>query len=297
MGWVEGLGLSSIAFHHGRRHLPHHGPVLGRSGTGARVGNFSHASLRDAAAHVSRASLRRRFMFSPSRCRRSKCPRSSACRTRFSLSRRFIFYKIQPLEELPNYGVAGAVSTVLDHLGAVAELELFRCPALFSSLRGRHRQGLSAALDRAGTEGLDSRLVVSRLLFCRRQVAAVSSADLGGAVAILSAAVVGGAQSGIAAIIFTACRGSLLLQGALEYADLDACRADAHVVALRGDFLDRAALRSALAAAFRRRWRSCPMPCLILSWRSQRMFATLFLLHNVFSLYGSSDHPRFLFTP
>ena len=42
--------------------------------------------------------------------------------------------------------------------------------------------------------GLVSRLVVSRRLFYRRQVVAFSSADLGGAVALFPAAVVGGVE-------------------------------------------------------------------------------------------------------
>ena len=54
MGWVEGLGLSSIAFIMVVATYRTMDPVVGRGGAGARIGNLSHPSLRHAAAHVSR---------------------------------------------------------------------------------------------------------------------------------------------------------------------------------------------------------------------------------------------------
>ena len=110
----------------------------------------------------------------------------------------FIFYKIQPLEELPSYGVAGAVSTVL------ILLALLLSWSYFGVLRFSHRYAVVTGkayrprLIELGPQWLDLRLVVSRFLFRRRQIITFPSADLGRAVALLPAAVMGGAQSSVA---------------------------------------------------------------------------------------------------
>ncbi len=110
----------------------------------------------------------------------------------------FIFYKIQPLEELPSYGVAGAVSTVL------ILLALLLSWSYFGVLRFSHRYAVVTGkayrprLIELGPKGWIFAWSFLGFLFCRRQIIAFPSADLGRAVALLSAAVLGGAQSSVA---------------------------------------------------------------------------------------------------
>src|SRR6185312_8453362 len=101
-------------------------------------------------------------------------------------------------------------------------------------------------------KGTHSRLVLSRMLFHGRQIVTVTAAGLGGVAALLSAAIVGGIGAGVdGRLLWSAVEAAAA--GRLEYGDFDACGADANLVHLSGDFLDRAALGRALSRAVRRR--------------------------------------------
>jgi iron(III) transport system permease protein len=206
----------------------------------------------------------------------------------------FIFYKIQPLEELPSYGVAGAVSTVL------IILALLLSWSYFGVLRFSHRYAVVTGkayrprLIELGPKGwilawsfLGFYVLVAKLLpfllliwaallryFQPPSWAALSQVSLNNFYGLPWKLLLQGAWN------------TLILMLAVPTLTLLICLAISWTV-----------LRSGL------RWRLFfdavaflphAVPHLILAIAT--MFATLFLLHNVFSLYGSLTILIFVYT-
>ena len=118
MGWVEGLGLSSIAFIMVVATYRTMDPSLEEAARVHGLGIFRtlrYVTLPLTFPGVIAASI---YVF-------------TIALSAFEVP--FIFYKIQPLEELPSYGVAGAVSTVL------ILLALLLSWSYFGVLRFSHR--------------------------------------------------------------------------------------------------------------------------------------------------------------
>jgi iron(III) transport system permease protein len=206
----------------------------------------------------------------------------------------FIFYKIQPLEELPNYGVAGAVSTVL------IVLALLLSWSYFGVLRFSHRYAVVTGkayrprLIELGPKGwilawlfLGFYFIVAKLLpfllliwaallryFQPPSWAALSQVSLNNFYGLPWSLLLQGAWN------------TLILMIAVPTLTLLICLAISWTVL-------RSGLRWRLlfdAAAFLPH----AVPHLILAIAT--MFATLFLLHNAFSLYGSLTILIFVYT-
>jgi ABC-type spermidine/putrescine transport system permease subunit I len=250
MGWVEGLGLSSIAFIMVVATYRAMDPSLEEAARVHGLGilrTLRYVTLPLTFPGIIAAAI---YVFTIA-LSAFEVPAIIGMSNKIFTFSTFIFYKIQPLEELPSYGVAGAVSTVL------IILALLLSWSYFGVLRFSHRYAvvtgsLPAAPDRAWPDGLGARVALSRVLFRRRQTAAFSAPDLGGTVALFSAAIVGGFRAGLAQqFLRTALEAAATRR--VEYFYSHGCRADGDAVHLPGDFLDGAALRSALAADFRRR--------------------------------------------
>ena len=192
-------------FHHGRRHLPHDGSGAGRSGAGARIGNLSHPSLRHAAAHVSRHHRGVDLYFTIA-LSAFEVPAIIGMSNKIFTFSTFIFYKIQPLEELPSYGMAGAVSTVLIVLALLLSWGYFRV------LRFSHRYAVVTGkayrprLIELGPKGWLLAWSFLGCLFYRRQIVAFSPVDLGALLRYFQPPS-WAALSKCRSIIFTACRG------------------------------------------------------------------------------------------
>jgi hypothetical protein len=105
---------------------------------------------------------------------------------------------MQPLEELPNYGVAGAVSSLLVVLALLLSWWYFK--VLVSLHVTPWSRDALIAQNLSSLDGKDGfALDISWVLFSRRQTSAVSSPRLGGAAELLSTAVLGGVEPGVAA--------------------------------------------------------------------------------------------------
>jgi iron(III) transport system permease protein len=206
----------------------------------------------------------------------------------------FIFYKIQPLEELPSYGVAGAVSTVL------ILLALLLSWSYFGVLRFSHRYAVVTGkayrprLIELGPKGwllawsfLGFYFIVAKLLpfllliwaallryFQPPSWAALSQVSLNNFYGLPWKLMLQGAGN------------TLILMLTVPTLTLLICLAISWTVL-------RSGLRGRLlfdAVAFLPH----AVPHLILAIAA--MFATLFLLHNAFSLYGSLTILIFVYT-
>jgi iron(III) transport system permease protein len=125
MGWVEGLGLSSIAFIMVVATYRTMDPALEEA---ARVHGLSllrtlcYVTLPLTFPGIIAAAI---YVFTIA-LSAFEVPAIIGMSNKIFTFATFIFYKIQPLEELPSYGVAGAVSTLLILLALVSSGGYFR---------------------------------------------------------------------------------------------------------------------------------------------------------------------------
>jgi iron(III) transport system permease protein len=125
MGWVEGLGLSSIAFIMVVATYRTMDPSLEEAARVHGLGflrTLIHVTLPLTFPGIIAASI---YVFTIA-LSAFEVPAIIGMSNKIFTFATFIFYKIQPLEELPSYGVAGAVSTVLIGLALLLSWSYFR---------------------------------------------------------------------------------------------------------------------------------------------------------------------------
>ena len=130
--------------------------------------------------------------------------------------------------------------------GAAIELGLFSHVEIFPSLRGDHRQGIPTAAGRVGPARVGFGLAIPRRLLHHRQAVAISAADLGLAPGLFPAAVLASAGAAFAQEFLRPALGSAFPRR-LEYRAADGDGADLDADFVFGDFLDRAALGTQMA--------------------------------------------------
>ncbi len=293
MGWVEGLGLSSIAFIMVVATYRTMDPSLEEAARVHGLGIFRtlrYVTLPLTFPGIIAASI---YVFTIA-LSAFEVPAIIGMSNKIFTFATFIFYKIQPLEELPSYGVAGAVSTVL------IVLALLLSWSYFGVLRFSHRYAVVTGkayrprLIELGPKGwilawvfLGFYVLVAKLLpfllliwaallryFQPPSWAALGQISLNNFYGLPWKLLLQGAWN------------TLILMLTVPTLTLLICLAISWTV-----------LRSGL------RWRLLfdavaflphAVPHLILAIAT--MFATLFLLHNVFSLYGSLTILIFVYT-
>ena len=293
MGWVEGLGLSSIAFIMVVATYRTMDPSLEEAARVHGLGilrTLRYVTLPLTFPGIIAASI---YVFTIA-LSAFEVPAIIGMSNKIFTFSTFIFYKIQPLEELPSYGVAGAVSMVLIILALLLSWSYFRV------LRFSHRYAVVTGkayrprLIELGATGralawlfLGGYFVVAKLLplllliwaallryFQPPSWAALEQISLNNFYGLPWKLLLHGAWN------------TLILMLVVPTLTLFVCLAISWTV-----------LRSGL------RWRLVfdavaflphAVPHLILAIAA--MFATLFLLHNAFSLYGSLTILIFVYT-
>ena len=249
MGWVEGLGLSSIAFIMIVATYRRMDPALEEAARVHGLGifrTFRYVTLPLTFPGIIAAAI---YIFTIG-LSAFEVPAIIGMSNKIFTFSTFIFYKIQPQEELPSYGMAGAVSSLLIVLALLLSWGYFR------TLKFSHRyavvtgKGYRPRLVELGPARVVSGLVVFGRLFYRRQVVAVSPAGLGVAVALFPAALLGGVGAGVAEKFLRLAVESAF-PGCLEYCAANGDGADRDVGFMLGDFLDGAALGSQMARQLR----------------------------------------------
>jgi iron(III) transport system permease protein len=196
MGWVEGLGLSSIAFIMVVATYRTMDPSLEEAARVHGLGIFRtlrYVTLPLTFPGVIAASI---YVFTIA-LSAFEVPAIIGMSNKIFTFATFYFYKIQPLEELPSYGVAGAVSTVLILLALLLSWSYFgvlRFSYRYAVVTGKAYRPRLIELGPKGWLLAWSFLgfYLSLPNYC------LFSVDLGRAVALLPAAIMGGAQSSIA---------------------------------------------------------------------------------------------------
>jgi iron(III) transport system permease protein len=293
MGWVEGLGLSSIAFIMVVATYRTMDPALEEAARVHGLGllrTLRYVTLPLTFPGIIAAAI---YVFTIA-LSAFEVPAIIGMSNKIFTFATFIYYKIQPLEELPNYGVAGAVSTLLILLALVSSGGYFRV------LRYSHRYAVVTGkayrprLIELGVRGwivawifLGSYFAVAKLLpfllliwaallryFQPPSWAALSQVSLNNFYGLPWKLLLHGAWN------------TMILMLAVPTLTLLLCVAISWTI-----------LRSGL------RWRLVfdavafvphAVPHLILAIAA--MFASLFLLHNVFALYGSLTILIFVYT-
>jgi iron(III) transport system permease protein len=293
MGWVEGLGLSSVAFIMVVATYRTMDPALEEAARVHGLGilrTLRYVTLPLTVPGVIAASI---YVFTIA-LSAFEVPAIIGMSNKIFTFATFIFYKIQPLEELPSYGVAGAVSTVL------IILALLLSWSYFGVLRFSHRyavvtgKGYRPRLIELGPRGwilawafLGFYVLVGKLLpflllvwaallryFQPPSWAALGQVSLANFYGLPWKLLLQGAWN------------TLILMLAVPTLTLFICMAISWTV-----------LRSGL------RWRLLfdavaflphAVPHLILAIAT--LFAALFLLHNAFALYGSLTILIFVYT-
>ena len=129
------------------------------------------------------------------------------------------------------------------------------------------------------------RLDISWVLFSRRQTSAVSSPRLGGAAELLSAAVLGGVEPGVAAQLLRAAVGSHVRRRAKHLA-FDVGGADPDIDSLPGDIMGDSSIGPKVAGRVRcLAFLPHAVPSIILAIAA--VFVALFLLRGILPLYGT----------
>ena len=149
MGWVEGLGLSSIAFIMIVATYRSMDPALEEAARVHGLGilrTLRYVTLPLTFPGIIAASI---YIFTIG-LSAFEVPAIIGMSNKIFTFSTFIFYKIQPQEELPSYGMAGRGEQSVGRPGALVELGLFSHVEVFPSLRGGHRQGLPAATGGVG---------------------------------------------------------------------------------------------------------------------------------------------------
>ncbi|HEY7163151.1 MAG TPA: iron ABC transporter permease [Candidatus Binatia bacterium] len=152
MGWVEGLGLCSIAFIMIVATYRAMDPSLEEAG---RVHGLNfwktlrHVTLPLTFPGILAAAI---YVFTIG-LSAFEVPAIIGMSNKIFTFSTFIFYKMQPLEELPNYGVAGAVSTLLIILALILSWWYFRVlkySSRYAVITGRGYRPNLVALGRSG---------------------------------------------------------------------------------------------------------------------------------------------------
>ena len=293
MGWVEGLGLSSIAFIMVVATYRTMDPALEEAARVHGLGllrTLRYVTLPLTFPGIIAAAI---YVFTIA-LSAFEVPAIIGMSNKIFTFATFIYYKIQPLEELPNYGVAGAVSTLLILLALLSSGGYFRV------LRYSHRYAVVTGkayrprLIELGVRGwivawifLGGYFAVAKLLpfllliwaallryFQPPSWAALSQVSLNNFYGLPWKLLLHGAWN------------TMILMLAVPTLTLLLCVAISWTI-----------LRSGL------RWRLVfdavafvphAVPHLILAIAA--MFASLFLLHNVFALYGSLTILIFVYT-
>ena len=198
MGWVEGLGLSSIAFIMIVATYRTMDPSLEDAGRihGLNiVKTLRYITLPLTFPGILAAAI---YIFTIG-LSAFEVPAIIGMSNKIFTFSTFIFYKMQPLEELPNYGVAGAVSSLLVVLALLLSWWYFRVLRFSSRYAVVAGARLSPKAGGAWAARTTLRLDLSWLVFSSSETIAVFSPRLGRAAEFFSTAVLGGTKPGVSA--------------------------------------------------------------------------------------------------
>ena len=194
---------------------------------------------------------------------------------------------MQPLEELPNYGVAGAVSSLLVVVALLLSwwyFKVLRFSSRYAVVTGRaYRPNLSSL----GRKDGFCAWIFLGFFFSRGQTSAVSSPRLGGAAGLLSTAVLGGVEPGVAAQLLRLPWD--LMFAARKHLAFDVGGADPDIDSLPGDIVGDSSIGPKVAESCSMRWPFFPMPCRASSWRSPRCLSRFFFARYSAALRHAID--------
>jgi iron(III) transport system permease protein len=155
MGWVEGLGLTSIAFIMIVATYRTMDPALEEAGRIHGLGLMStlrYITLPLTFPGILAAAI---YIFTIG-LSAFEVPAIIGMSNKIFTFSTFIFYKIQPLEELPNYGVAGAISSFLVVVALLLSwwyFNILRFSSRYAVVTGRGYRPKLIELDRGGRIG------------------------------------------------------------------------------------------------------------------------------------------------
>jgi iron(III) transport system permease protein len=284
MGWVEGLGLSSLAFIMVVATYRTMDPALEEA---ARVHGLKtwrtlrHITLPLTFPGILAAAI---YIFTIG-LSAFEVPAIIGMSNKIFTFSTFIFYKMQPLEELPNYGVAGAVSSLLIALALLLSwwyFKVLRYSSRYAVVTGRGYRPKLVELGRRGRACawvfLGSFFVVAKLLpFLLLTWAALLTYFQPPSWAALSLVSLRNFYGLPWDLLFSGARNTLLLMVAVPTLTLIVCTAISWVI-LRSELKWRVAF-DALA------FLPHAVPSIILAIAA--VFAALFLLGDTVPLYGT----------
>ena len=283
MGWVEGLGLSSLGFIMVVATYRTMDPALEEAGRvhGLKMWKtLRYVTLPLTFPGVLAAAI---YIFTIG-LSAFEVPAIIGMSNKIFTFSTFIFYKMQPLEELPSYGVAGAVSSLLIVLALLLSWWYFgglAFPPVTPWLRGKvtDPNSLSLARGAASVPGYFSASSSSWQRCCRFYC------SCGGVARVLSAAVAGSPGASIAAqllrasleLLLVGARDSLVIMLTVPTLTLILCMAISWVIS-RSGFKWRLAFDGLAFLPH-------AVPSIILAIAA--VFASLFLLRDTVLLYGT----------
>ncbi|HZA55467.1 MAG TPA: iron ABC transporter permease [Candidatus Udaeobacter sp.] len=284
MGWVEGLGLSSLAFIMVVATYRTMDPALEEA---ARVHGLKtwrilrHITLPLTFPGILAAAI---YIFTIG-LSAFEVPAIIGMSNKIFTFSTFIFYKMQPLEELPNYGVAGAVSSLLIALALLLSwwyFKVLRYSSRYAVVTGRGYRPKLVELGRRGRACawvfLGGFFVVAKLLpFLLLTWAALLTYFQPPSWAALSQVSLRNFYGLPWDLLFSGARNTLLLMVAVPTLTLILCTAISWVI-LRSELKWRVAF-DALA------FLPHAVPSIILAIAA--VFAALFLLRDIIPLYGT----------
>ena len=284
MGWVEGLGLSSLAFIMVVATYRTMDPALEEA---ARVHGLKtwrilrHITLPLTFPGILAAAI---YIFTIG-LSAFEVPAIIGMSNKIFTFSTFIFYKMQPLEELPNYGVAGAVSSLLIALALLLSwwyFKVLRYSSRYAVVTGRGYRPKLVELGRRGRACawvfLGGFFVVAKLLpFLLLTWAALLTYFQPPSWAALSQVSLRNFYGLPWDLLFSGARNTLLLMVAVPTLTLILCTAISWVI-LRSELKSRVAF-DALA------FLPHAVPSIILAIAA--VFAALFLLRDIIPLYGT----------
>ena len=235
MGWVEGLGLSSIAFIMIVATYRTMDPSLEEAGRvhGLKISKtLRYITLPLTFPGILAAAI---YIFTIG-LSAFEVPAIIGMSNKIFTFSTFIFYKMQPLEELPNYGVAGAVSSLLVVLALLLSwwyFKVLRFSSRYAVVTGR---AYRPKLVELGGRGRLYAWIFLGVVFSGSETFAVFSPHMGCAAELLSTAVLGGVKPSIAAQLLRAAVGALVGRRP-KYPTLDVGGADPDVSSLFGDIV------------------------------------------------------------
>jgi iron(III) transport system permease protein len=284
MGWVEGLGLSSLAFIMVVATYRTMDPALEEA---ARVHGLKtwrilrHITLPLTFPGILAAAI---YIFTIG-LSAFEVPAIIGMSNKIFTFSTFIFYKMQPLEELPNYGVAGAVSSLLIALALLLSwwyFKVLRYSSRYAVVTGRGYRPKLVELGRRGRACawvfLGGFFVVAKLLpFLLLTWAALLTYFQPPSWAALGQVSLRNFYGLPWDLLFSGARNTLLLMVAVPTLTLILCTAISWVI-LRSELKWRVAF-DALA------FLPHAVPSIILAIAA--VFAALFLLRDIIPLYGT----------